>query len=186
MDYSDSRFSFRPVIFLGPLFARSFSFSLVLSLSLSLSLALALSASLQSKERYRCLEKGFQMEVMVIPKLPFQMWLKFRRNQQRFITQRVMTHWNPVTNSASPPPSQLFFITRTGRGCILGFCMQTHNTFIRPFNDVFAIRERSILNILRNLYFNERQLMILRRWKTVEFYAFVGNLKMVLVVIFTV
>lgn len=82
MDYSDSRFSFRPVIFLeAP--ARS-------SPSLSLIVPHALSASLQSKERYRCLEKGFQMEVMVIPKILFQMWLKFRRNQQWFIG--VMTH----------------------------------------------------------------------------------------------
>jgi len=48
-----------------------------------------------AKERYRCLGKGFQPEVMVIPAIPFQMWLKFRRNQQGLIG--VMTLQAPVT-----------------------------------------------------------------------------------------
>lgn len=67
-----------------------------------------------------CLEKGFPSGVMVITKIPFQMWLKFCRNQQGFIG--VMTLQVPVTNflspfATSPPcecevvpyPSLLFF-----------------------------------------------------------------------------
>lgn len=68
---------------------------LVVPLLSSLAVCVSLTRSPATKERYRCLGKGFQPEVMVIPAIPFQMWLKFRRNQQGLIG--VMTLEVPVT-----------------------------------------------------------------------------------------
>lgn len=56
------------------------------------------------KEWYRCLGKGFQPEVMVIPAISFQMWLKFRRNQQGLIevmTLEVTVCYNPAALSVA-------------------------------------------------------------------------------------
>lgn len=77
---------------------------------------------LHSKERYRCLGKGFQMEVMVIRKIPFQMWLKFRKNQQRLIG--VMTHRDPVTNSFSPFATFLYHVNVKWLPALTWFPMQ--------------------------------------------------------------
>jgi len=57
------------------------------------------------------LGKGFQPEVMVIPAIPFQMWLKFRRNQQGLIG--VMTLEVSVTiHLSSIAPSSFSYLRR--------------------------------------------------------------------------
>lgn len=80
---------------------------------------LSSSLLLTAKEWYRCLGKGFQPEVMVIPAIPFQMWLKFRRNQQGLIG--VMTLEVPVAiHPSSTAPSSFSYLRRLSLSAIGG------------------------------------------------------------------